>query len=217
MIDRAIFEVKRKFDFGAWSVGDMRFKARQLTQMANCETMIDIGYIRTSCNRSKSRSQTRPNLKCYCQQKKSHVTTVALEALDGWLIIAARNFLSTFQRGADDRTDMLKLNKRIRFAKSIHCKLNVRSIPTNHMRFMGVHDAAHANFEGGASQQAHVILAVHKNLTAQKVPISILSWSRKKIKRVVRSSLAAETSSMATCMKHLEWIRTLWSQMTTAE
>ena len=33
-----------------------------------------------------------------------------------------------------------------------------------HLRFMGVHDAAHANLEGGASQQGHLILAVHENL-----------------------------------------------------
>ena len=38
----------------------------------------------------------------------------------------------------------------------------------------------------------------HKNVTEQKVPVSILSWSSKKIKRVVRSRLAAETSDMAT-------------------
>ena len=29
-----------------------------------------------------------------------------------------------------------------------------------HLRFMGVHDAAHVNLEGGASQQGHLILAV---------------------------------------------------------
>ena len=51
----------------------------------------------------------------------------------------------------------------------------------------------------------------------QKGPVSILSWSSKKIKRVVRSSLAAETSSMGTCMEQLEWMRSLWSHMTTAE
>ena len=34
---------------------------------------------------------------------------------------------------------------------------------------------------------------------------------------MVRSSLAAETNSMTTCMEHLDWMRTLWSQMTTAE
>ena len=34
------------------------------------------------------------------------------------------------------------------------------------------------------------------------------------MKRVVRSSLAAETNSIETCMRQLNWMRTLWSQMT---
>ena len=62
-----------------------------------------------------------------------------------------------------------------------------------HLRFMEVHDAAHANLEGGSSQQGHLILAVHASITNCRVPVSVLSWQRKKIKRVVRSSLAAET------------------------
>ena len=33
------------------------------------------------------------------------------------------------------------------------------------LRFMGVHDAAHSNLEGGASQQGHLILAVHASIT----------------------------------------------------
>ena len=82
---------------------------------------------------------------------------------------------------------------------------------------MGVHDAAHANFEGGASQQGHLILAVHASITNCRVPVSVLSWQSKKIKRVVRSSLAAETCSMSTCQEHLDWIRTMWEQMTCGE
>ena len=89
--------------------------------------------------------------------------------------------------------------------------MKIRSIPRNHLRFVGVHNAAHANVEGGTSRQAHEILAVRK-----KVPVSVLSWSSKKIKRVLRRSLAAETSSVATCMGQLDWRRILRSQMTTA-
>ena len=44
-----------------------------------------------------------------------------------------------------------------------------------HLRFMGVHDAAHANLEGGASQQGHLILAVHASITNCRVPMSVLS------------------------------------------
>ena len=71
-----------------------------------------------------------------------------------------------------------------------------------HIRFMGVRDAAYANLEEGASQQGHLILAVHASITNCRVPVSVLSWQSKKIKMVVRSSLAAETCSMSTCQEH---------------
>ena len=110
--------------------------------------------------------------------------------------------------------DLLKLNKVIRAAKVIESKIKIRSIPVEHLRFMGVHDAAHANLEGGASQQGHLVLAVRASITNCRVPVSVLSWQSKKIKRVVRSSLAAETCSMSTCQEHLDWMRTMWEQMT---
>ena len=65
----------------------------------------------------------------------------------------------------------------IRTAKVIESnKIKIRSIPVEHLRFMGVHDAAHANLEGGASQQGHLILAVHASITNCRVLVSVLSW-----------------------------------------
>ena len=93
--------------------------------------------------------------------------------------------------------DLLKLNKVIRAAKVIESKIKIRSIPVEHLRFMGVHDAAHANL-----------------ITNCRVPVSVLSWQSKQIERVVRSSLAAETCSMSTRQEHLDWMRTMWEQMT---
>ena len=113
--------------------------------------------------------------------------------------------------------DLLKLNKVIRAAKVIESKIKIRSIPVEHLRFMGVHDAAHANLEGGASQQGHLILAILASITNCRVPVSVLRWQSKKIKRFVRSSLAAETCSMSTCQEHLDWMRTMWEQITCSE
>ena len=105
----------------------------------------------------------------------------------------------------------------IRTAKVMENKIKIRSIPVEHLRFMGVHDAAHGNLEGGASQQGHLILAVRASITNCRVPVSVLSRQSKKIKRVVRSSLAAETCSISTCEEHLDWMRTMWEQMTRGE
>ena len=84
---------------------------------------------------------------------------------------------------------LLRLNKVIRTAKVIESKIKIRSIPVEQLRFMGVHDAARANLEAGASQQGHLILAVHASITDCRVLVSVLIWQSKKIKRVVRSSL----------------------------
>ena len=113
--------------------------------------------------------------------------------------------------------DLLRLNKVIRTAKAIESKIKIRSIPVEHRPFMGVHDAAHANIEGGASYQGHLILPVHASITICRVPVSVMSWQSKKIKRVVCSSLAAEVSSMSACQEHLDWMRTMWAQMTSSE
>ena len=58
----------------------------------------------------------------------------------------------------------------IRTAKAIERKIKIRSISVEHLRFKGVHDAAHANIEVGASQQGHLILAVHASITHCRVP-----------------------------------------------
>ena len=71
--------------------------------------------------------------------------------------------------------ELLKLNKVIRAAKVIESKIKIRNIPVEHLRFMGVHDAAHANLEGGASQQGHLILAVHASIMNCRVSVSVLS------------------------------------------
>ena len=113
--------------------------------------------------------------------------------------------------------DLLQINKMIRTAKVIDTKIKVRSIPVEHLRFIGVHGAANANLEAGASQQSHLILAVNASITDCRVPVSVLSSENKKIKRVVRSSLAEEASSVSTCQEHLDSMRTMWGQMTRNE
>ena len=83
---------------------------------------------------------------------------------------------------------------------------------------MGVHVAAHANLEAGASQQGHFIFAVDASITNCHVFVSVPSWQSKKIKRLVRSSLAAEASSMSSiCQEHLHWMRMMWKQMICGE
>ena len=40
--DRIMTAVRKKFDFGAWDVGNFRFKGRQISQMPSGEIVFDM-------------------------------------------------------------------------------------------------------------------------------------------------------------------------------
>ena len=214
--------VRKEFDFGAWDVGNFRFKGRQISQMPNGEIVCDMEQYKQELEQidvSKA-DKTKPER---VLNSKEHTQFRGGVGSLGWFVDHCCPQLS-FQLAelrrkqvVTDSSRCAETHKVIRAAKVIESKIKIRSIPVKHLRFMCVHDAAHANLEGGASQQGHLILAVHAGITNCRVPVSVLSWQNKKIKRVVRSSLAAETCSMSTCQEHLDWMRTMWVQMTRGE
>ena len=146
----------------------MRFKGRQLTRMANCDIMIDMEHHKHELQQievSKSDKVKRDRLLSANEKTRDRVGIGSI----GWLVIdhccpRLPFDYSERRRPQSDATirDMLKLNNMRRSAKSVGCKLRIRSFPINQPRLMGVRDAAHANVEGGASQQACVILEVYK-------------------------------------------------------
>ena len=217
--DRIMTTVRKEFDFGAMDVGNFRFKGRQISQMPNGEIVCDMEQYKHELEQIdlSNSDKTKPER---ILNSKEHTQFRGGVGSLGWFVDHCCPQLS-FQlaelrrkQASPTVQDLLKLNEVIRAAKVIESKIKIRSIPVEHLRFMGVHDAAHANLEGGAPKRGHLILAAPASITNCRVPVSVLSWQSKKIKRVVRSSLAAETCSMSTCQEHLDWMRTMWEQMT---
>ena len=178
--DRIMTTVRKEFDFGAWDVGNFRFKGRQISQMPNGENVCDMEQYKHELEQidvSKA-DKTKPER---VLNSKEHTQFRGGVGSLGWFVDHCCPQLS-FQlpelrrkQASPTVQDLLKLNKVIRAAKVIESKIKIRSIPVEHLRFMGVHDAAHANLEGGASQQGHLILAVHASITNCRVPVSVLS------------------------------------------
>ena len=167
--ESTIWEVERGFDFAAGDVGVMMFKERQFTQTANCEIMIDMEHCKHELQQIEVSKSDKAKPERLLSAREMTRYRGGLGNI-GWLADHCCPPLSfdhsERRRRQNDATtqDMLKLNKMIRSTKSIECKLKIPSISRNHLRFMRVHGAAHATVEGGASQQAHVILAVHTNM-----------------------------------------------------
>ena len=222
IFDRIMTAVRKEFDFGAWDVGNFPFKGRQISQMPNGEIVFDMEQYKHKLEQIEVSKADKTKLERLLNSKEHAQFRGGVGSL-GWFVdhcCPQLSFqLAELRRKQSSPTvqDLPKLNKVIRTAKEIESKIKIRSIPVEHLRFMGVDDAAHANLEVGESQQGHLILAVHASITNCRVLVSVLNWQSKKIKRVVRSSLAAETSSMSICQENLDWKRTMWEQVTRCE
>ena len=84
--------------------------------------------------------------------------------------------------------DILSINKTIKFVKSSPAYITIRKLDLSSLKIVSFSDSSFNNLPKGNSQGAHVVfLADDKN---NSCPVS---WSSNKIKRVVRSTLAAET------------------------
>ena len=60
--DRIMTAVRKEFDFGAWDVGNFRFKGRQISQMPNGEIVFDMDSTSMSLNKLKCPRPTKPSL-----------------------------------------------------------------------------------------------------------------------------------------------------------
>ena len=107
---------------------------------------------------------------------------------------------------------LLLANRVLREAQEhSHVKLCFRSIPINQLTHVSFGDASFASAKQLSSFQGTLICATNHELNQNKTaPISPLTWTSKKISRVVRSTLSAEAYSMSASVDRLGWMRLLW-------
>ena len=110
---------------------------------------------------------------------------------------------------------LLSANKVLREAQQINdVYINFRSIDPKQMTHVVFGDASFASPKQLASFQGTTVFATTPDLQAnKKAPISPLTWSSKKISRVVRSTLSAEAFSMSRSVDKMGWCRLLWGAM----
>ena len=100
--------------------------------------------------------------------------------------------------------DLSSLNKLMREAKSMQvlCRW-IAPVPSSCV-WLTAADAASANRPDGSSTSGHVIMAAHPNTA------SVLAWNSRKMRRVVRSSLGAESVAF---LEHTDMFRVLYGEL----
>ena len=118
-----------------------------------------------------------------------------------WVANATRpdqSFLASFLQGVQDKGTVAHLqmyNKAVREMKERKvCLRFPAGIPLKQLRIMCITDAGWGTRSNGESQGGYVLcLTVPKMFERVRAPCWIVDWQSKKLRRVVRSSVAAET------------------------
>ena len=114
---------------------------------------------------------------------------------------------------------LLDANKVLREAQTMSdVSLCFRAIDPQELTHVVFGDASFASPKQLASFQGTMVFATTPQLQNNKVaPLSPLTWSSKKISRVVRSTLSAEAFSMSRSIDKMGWCRLLWGTLVVPE
>ena len=104
-------------------------------------------------------------------------------------------------------------NRLLHEAKRYHdVAIVIRPIPVQDFRFMAFCDAPFSSNKKPDSHAGMIIVGTHKDIANNRqCPISPIAWGCKKVQRVVTSTLAADSTSLASALDQLAWHRIFWS------
>ena len=107
---------------------------------------------------------------------------------------------------------LVEANRLLHEAKKYHhVSITIKPIAYQHFRFLAFSDASFSSHKKPDSHSGVIILGTHEAIAKNiQSPISPISWGSKKIQKVVTSTLAAETTSLASALDQLSWLRLFW-------
>ena len=210
--------LEKKFPFGSHKTQAFTFTGIEVTQQGdNSIHLSQSAYVR----------KIKPiaidvNRKTQINSTVTDKEKLALRGLIGSLQYASTNTrpdlaskLSFLQSAINSATvdTLLEGNRLLHEAKHHHdVAIVIKPIPTKDFRSMAFSDASFSSSKKPDSHSGVIIVGTHKDINENKqCPISPISWGCKKIQRVVTSTLAAESTSLASALDQLAWLRIFWS------
>ena len=113
-------------------------------------------------------------------------------------------------------SDVHDLNKTVSILKKeSEVALKIQPLREEKMRWGVISDSSYANAKGGKTQAGHLLIAFEEGLLeGERVKTNILHWKSGRLKRVVNSTLAAETQSLARGVGDLLWMLVMYYELT---
>ena len=219
-----IQSLRQRFRFGHWhnlyTQGPRSFAGRLVEQDKNYGFKLSMaGYIKDKLsviNLPRGRSGNKTD-KC----TPSEVAQLrAVNGGIGWVARQARpdeaasaSILQSSLKGplVSDIVTANAVVKRLKSTSDVG--IRVVHIPIEKVRIVAVSDASFmTDKNSNESQAGYVVAFTDPTLNAGgKAPMSIVAWSSHKTKRVVSSTLAAETLALSEALAEAEWVHHLWT------
>ena len=92
------------------------------------------------------------------------------------------------------------------------CSIKVPKINLDKAVMVAFSDASFGNMPRHGSQAGFMILVSESSCVRQTTKAAVVSWASHRIKRVVKSTLAAEAAALSEAQDHLEYARVLFMQ-----
>jgi hypothetical protein len=210
--------LEQNFPFGSHKTSAFTFTGIEVTQQGdNSVHVSQSAYVRKI-----PPVPTDINRKTLNDQPVNDQERLALTGLVGSLQYAVTNTrpdlsskLSFLQSAINHATveTLHEGNRLLHEAKRYHdVAIVIRPIPVQDFRFMAFCDAPFSSNKKPDSHAGMIIVGTHKDIANNRqCPISPIAWGCKKVQRVVTSTLAAESTSLASALDQLAWLRIFWS------
>ena len=212
-----IQKLEAKFPFGEKKHGQFTFTGIEMSQLPDKSiTLSQSQYVRKI-----NPIQIDINRKTHLDEPVTDQERLDLRAIIGSLQYAAVNtrpdiasklsFLQSAINSAKVST-LTEANKLLHEAKKHHdVSITIKAIPKDVFRFMAFSDASFSSNNKPDSHAGSLIVGTYAQIQDNKqCPISPISWGCRKIQKVVTSTLAAETMSLAASLDQLSWLRLFW-------
>ena len=211
-----IERLRKVYDFGAYNEGDFEFCGVRYYQWD--DGSIEMGqdsYIQKISPIDiprKRRQQPKESL--------SSAETQSLRQICGSLQYAAVHTRPDISAKVGElqaaipcgRVEHLILANRVLFeAKSKPVNLMIVPIAESKVTFCAFSDASFESGNGNPTRQGTLIFTTDGNLAKnQRTVICPMAWSSRKVPRVVRSTLSAESVALGSTLDRLSWLRVFW-------
>ena len=210
--------LEKKFPFGSHKTTAFTFTGIEVTQQGD----MSIHLSQSAYVKKIPAIAIDPNRKTMPESPINEKERLALRGLVGSLQYAATNTrpdlsskLSFLQSAINHATveTLMDGNRLLHEAKKHHdVTIVIKPIPLTDFRFMAFSDASFSSNKKPDSHAGVFIVGTHKEINENKqCPISPIAWGCKKIQRVVTSTLAAESTSLASALDQLAWLRIFWT------